>query len=187
MASVTGAFKTYLSTVVRAGKSALGGEFVAASGAIIRGAKAGVMTRSCPRCYEHSLVRAEGGLYCCVRGDICGWCGGEDDLKQALAWEVNVHPLVYAAAKGRQVEIVKELDRNTMFSWIFWLVAFAVCLYAVYWFAVGRWPFAVWILAVMFWVCLQAIRFSYRAQYLRGLFTQSPWLFLRRPRLWFVT
>lgn len=181
-----GFFRSLFGSVGSAAKGALGGEFIAGGASLASNAKYALKARTCPRCFERSLFEQEDSTFACVRNDICGWRGTVDDVHVLEAMENNIHPMVYAVAKGMQVDAGKTFRTNKFFSWLLWLVVLGMLLYALYMSIIGSVFLAAWVVAVAFLFSLHAIRFAYRAQFIKGAFSQPPKEFLLYPRQWFV-
>lgn len=182
-----GPWGRYFAVVGRAAKGALGGEFLLAGRAVVHNTKTQLKSKTCPRCYEKSVLQGGDGLLHCNRKDICGWSGSEAQLKSLESERGNIHPFVYSLAKGGEpLSASKAGGVNSFFSWALWVFAVLIFTYALSWVIDGRFLYAVWVWLVSFLLSVYAVQFAYRAQVLKGRFKGAPFGFIKRPDLWFV-
>lgn len=182
-----GPIRRYFSVLGRAAGGALGGEFVTAGKAVLHGTQQQLKSKTCPRCFEKSVLQQDDGLLHCSRTDICGWSGTEAQLKSLEGERGNIHPYVYALAKGGQLPSASKAGSvNSFFSWALWGLAVLIFSYALSWLIDGRFFYAGWVALVSLLVSIYAVQFAYRAQVLKGRFSGSPAGFLKRADLWFV-
>lgn len=180
-----GIFRSSVRLLGRSAKGALGGEFITAGSALGRSVKDSINARGCPRCFERSLFSID-GRWTCVRSDICGWHGSDEDVQMLREATCNISPLVFAVAKGNRVNVSRDAKQNCFFSWLLWLITALILVYSVYATQAISMFMGCWIALVGVMLGINAVRFSYRAQYLLGRFRGEPIEFLKEPRLWFV-
>lgn len=177
----------YFSTLGRAVAGAMGAEFARGGARIARDAYTQVRTRTCPRCFEHSLsFDHAASLYKCARTDICGFAGSKDAVKRLEEQPLHIAPIVFAIAKGESVDLGGQYYSCKRFSWVIWGCSLLVVVYGFWWAFEGSLFFSVWSFLIGVALAINAIKLAYRAQRLRGAFTERPSAFLHEPRMWFV-
>ena len=162
-------------------KGMLGFETIKTATSIASSGVKAMQLKSCPRCHETTLGKDQGQWHCAT----CGYAGTDAEVEQ-MASVSQISPGVMAAAKGRTINEADVAQKNKVFSWVFWCVAFLVMIYSVYWLSKGQIFYFIWTLLMTVWVGTRAIKFAFNAQYLLHRFHGQPRQFISHPGLWFV-
>lgn len=178
------AARGYVSALSGACKGALGAEFVRAGRGMVGAAGQRLRLRTCPRCFEPTLQKVDGG-YQCIAHDICGLQASEQEVAALSNFNTSIHPVVYAIAKGQNFDVTGQQRASLRLSWVAWVLLMLLVAYALSWLLDGDIFFGTWVGFVAAWVWLFAVRLAYRAQYLSGAFSGSPKEFFKSPGAWF--
>lgn len=176
--------KGYFSLVAGGAKGALGTESIRQTGQMAGSAIARLRMQTCPRCLELSMA-TEGGVHHCIRTDICGLTGTDDEIN-AFRNALRVDPRVIALAKGFTGSFDERARGARNISRILWGMTTLILMYGVSWLFSDKWGTATWTLLVGLLCGIQAIRYAYTAHRLAEPAVSSPLRFLRSPFLWFV-